>query len=224
MLAVTAYDDTVLPLIEDNEKHDLAYIYTMVVTAIGQDVAYDASYCDGLRGNYDSEYPEDADLNAALCLDAVNLVSAVQALDEEELDEFIDDLRTALEAPNADEALTDLLHRLLEDEDGSEQQIIIEQGERWCYQDSSNIGTCSQMIWVVYDPVTNTLNEVFEYVGNNTYETSRERERRSLVDGEVVVETYVVVIQMIVVNERLIERHNIFPSGRIDIDIFTLDY
>ncbi len=81
-MAVIRRDPTYIEFIDDNERYDSARIM-MVIPAIADGEALENNYCDGLRGNYDSEYPEDADRNREQCQQFVGLSQEMAVIEDD---------------------------------------------------------------------------------------------------------------------------------------------
>lgn len=97
VFAVNRYDPELLEAIQDNERYDLAKVYMIVPMGINGGVVYDRTYCDELRGNYDSEYPEDAVANYEFCVGAVDLIRRFNDLETDaERDAFQTELEEAI--------------------------------------------------------------------------------------------------------------------------------
>lgn len=111
-VAVLAYDPSRLDDIGDNQTYDNAYVYMIVTMGIGQDIAFPDDYCDGLRGNWGGENPEDADINASLCSQTLSAIATWQNADDEERDLILEDMLEALEAGGEEAAIQSLLDSL----------------------------------------------------------------------------------------------------------------
>ena len=59
-----------------------ALVY-MVIPAMADGVALEDTYCDGLRGNYNTEYPEDADLNHEMCTQFVGFSQQMADIEDD---------------------------------------------------------------------------------------------------------------------------------------------
>lgn len=128
-MALVRRDPTYIEFIEDNERYDEARIM-MVIPAIAEGESLDATYCDSLRGNYNSEYPEDAASNQAQCQRFVSLSQQMATIedDADKLDFMAQALRDAGGAENED--LADLFEQgaqALRDDDIESMDDVMEQ-------------------------------------------------------------------------------------------------
>ena len=103
IFAVNRYDPLLVEDIQDNENYDLAKVMMIAPMGINGGVIYNRTYCDELRGNYDSEYPEDAILNYELCIYVVDTIQRYSDLETDaERGVFETELEEAIARMNAE--------------------------------------------------------------------------------------------------------------------------
>ena len=171
IVAVMAYDPALAEEIDDNHTYDNARIYMLPVMGIGRDMIFPDDYCDGLRGNYGGDNPEDADLNVSLCADALAAVLAFQAADEEEQEDIFREMLEAI-AEGGDEAGLDVLQNRLLGDPISDAFV-----RGWCRADENEVCVEGAIPVMEYDADADTITHYppngpprfYENIGESTY-------------------------------------------------------